>query len=326
MYRCVLIMVILLLFLSNGYSQQYYRNELRELYNQKMAERQRNYEKQQQALIDYSLNRQLDLIADQIVSSLVYSGDSTLAVVDFSNLDGKVSELGRLISEELTTRLFRYRKFLIIERQLLEKIVREHQFMLSDLSDKRSIIMFGQIAGVQAIISGTLSEFGNYIKINSRIISTINGLIFAVASGEVLKDQSVSNLFNKKARPLLYDKQGSNNKTKAQVVSSYEIFKQEGPLFSVKDLGTSWEIREYGGVGVTFDRYRTAIWVDKKKEIDKTYLLREPFYLEPLGSMSYYISEKNEVIEKASWLWGFYYQVWLVGKDDNGNNITITMN
>lgn len=60
--------------------------------------------------------------------------------------------------------------------------------------DPSSAKKLGRLLGVDAIVSGSISDLGKALKINARLISTETGEIFAVASSEVVKDEAVTKL------------------------------------------------------------------------------------------------------------------------------------
>jgi TolB-like protein len=118
----------------------------------------------------------------------------TIAVVEFSDQRGNVTDLGRFLSEELITRLYQTKKFRVIERQLLNRVIVEQKLTLSRLVDPASAKKLGKVLGVDAICSGSISELAQSIRVNARLINTETGEVFSVASVEVLKDESVTML------------------------------------------------------------------------------------------------------------------------------------
>jgi TolB-like protein len=121
-------------------------------------------------------------------------GKATIAVVEFSDLSGAVTVFGRLLSEELITKLFATGKYKVIERLLLNKAIAEHKLQLQGLIDPKSAKELGKILGVDAIVSGTIAELGDSIRVNSRLISTETGEVFSVAAATIVKDDSIKGL------------------------------------------------------------------------------------------------------------------------------------
>lgn len=155
---------------------------------------QRPLMKQKVSTTQNTLDAQLQNLTDQIVVSLSQTQKSKIAVIEFSDLQGTVTKFGRYLAEELITRLYLSNKFEVIERQLLNKVLQEHQLNLSGLIDVSSAQELGRILGVDAIASGSVTDLGSTVKVNARLISTQTGKIFSVASVTVVKDNVVGKL------------------------------------------------------------------------------------------------------------------------------------
>ena len=93
-------------------------------------------------------------------------GKATIAVVEFSDLSGGVTDFGRLLSEELITKLFATGNYKVIERLLLNKAIAEHKLQLQGLVDPKSAKELGKLLGVDAIVSGTVADLGNSLRVN----------------------------------------------------------------------------------------------------------------------------------------------------------------
>jgi len=143
-----------------------------------------------------TLDSQLENLINQIVSSLAQNDKSKIAVMDFVNMNGEITKLGRYMSEELTTRLYLTGKFEVIERKLLDKIVEEQKISMSGMIDESSAVELGRVLGVDAIASGTITDLGTSVKVNARLISAESGKLFSVASVEIPKNDKVKVLLS----------------------------------------------------------------------------------------------------------------------------------
>jgi len=151
-------------------------------------------------------------------------------------ITAKVTDFGKFLSEELITRLFMTKRFEVVERQLLSKVIDEHKLTLAGFVDPNSAKELGKLLGVDAIATGTITDLDATVKINARLIATDTGSIFAVASVEMIKDETIRRLMGK---PNL-NKNNFNNNNKDQSRQTpadnfSEIFFQED--FSQYDLG-----------------------------------------------------------------------------------------
>jgi TolB-like protein len=137
-----------------------------------------------------TLTRQIDDLSRQIENGITSSNSRTVAVVEFGDLVGNVTNFGRFLAEELTTLLYQ-KRFRVIERQLLRKVVEEQKLSLTGAIDQSSAQRLGKILGVGAIVSGTVTDLGQTLRVNARLISTETGEIVSVASVTIFKDESV---------------------------------------------------------------------------------------------------------------------------------------
>ena len=143
-----------------------------------------------------TLDSQLENLINQIVASLAQNDKSKIAVMDFVNMNGEITKLGRYMSEELTTRLYLTGKFEVIERKLLDKIIEEQKISMSGMIDESSAVELGRVLGVDAIASGTITDLGTSVKVNARLISAESGKLFSVASVEIPKNDKVKVLLS----------------------------------------------------------------------------------------------------------------------------------
>ncbi len=144
--------------------------------------------------ITNNLDNSLSDLTTQITNSITEDGKKKIAVIEFSDLDGNVTQFGKYLAEELITRLFRTKKFEVVERQLLNKIISEQKLSITGMIDENSAKELGRILGVDAIVSGTITDLVTDLKVNARIISTETGKVFGVAATNIVKDDNVRKL------------------------------------------------------------------------------------------------------------------------------------
>ncbi len=142
------------------------------------------------------LDQRVAELSKQISDGLTENQKRTIAVVEFVDLKGNVTDFGRFLAEELITRLYQTKKFKVIERQLLNKIVTEQKLSLTGMIDQTSAQKLGRLLGVDAIATGTVTDLGKSLRVNARLINTGTGEVFAVAATEITKDDSVLKLMS----------------------------------------------------------------------------------------------------------------------------------
>jgi curli biogenesis system outer membrane secretion channel CsgG len=144
-----------------------------------------------------------------------------IAVLDFdyatvhsysSAIFGTDIDIGKGIADLLVTDLVRNGSFSIIERKALDKLMTEQNFSNSNRADPTSAAKLGKLLGVDAILIGSITQFGNETKktnlgggggnwggfglggighsnskanvgINARLVNVDTGEIIAVAEG-----------------------------------------------------------------------------------------------------------------------------------------------
>lgn len=183
--------------------------------------------------VKVSLSTQLNNLTDQIMGSLDQNQKNKIAIMEFVDMQGNVSNLGKYISEELTTRLYRTGKFEVIERQLLDKIVQEQKISLSGMVDESSAVELGRILGVDAIATGTIGDLGTSVKVNARLISAESGKLFSVASVEIPKSDKVKVLLSQSIATATTTTPGTNVQTPKKQTPKSQTKKKEGYIFEL---------------------------------------------------------------------------------------------
>lgn len=155
-----------------------------------------------------------------------------IAVLDFdyatvmsssSAMFGSNVDIGKGITDLLVTGLVKDGTFSIIERQALDKLMAEQNFSTSQRADPTSAAKLGKLLGVDAIIVGSITQFGNETKktnigggggtwggyglggvghsksnanvgITARIVNVDTGEILAVAEGAGTSSRSSTSL------------------------------------------------------------------------------------------------------------------------------------
>ena len=134
-----------------------------------------------------NLEQGVDELAQQIADVVRGQGKTTIAVVEFVDLNGSVNQFGKLLAEKLITRLFTHGAgaLRIVERRQLMRVIAEQKLSISGLVDRDSIGKIASTLGVDALVTGSVSLFGDQVEINSRCISVESAMVFAAAATTV---------------------------------------------------------------------------------------------------------------------------------------------
>jgi TolB-like protein len=94
-----------------------------------------------------------------------------LAVLPFT-AKGGTDQIAEIATEKMVTRLVNLRRFKVIERAALEKIMTEQQFQTSFMVDEQTAVKLGKVVGADAIVLGSINTVDGVTKVNARVIDT----------------------------------------------------------------------------------------------------------------------------------------------------------
>ena len=136
-----------------------------------------------------------------------------VGVVDFQNKT-KYGEarLGTSASDILLTELVKSGKFIVVERDKMNKLLEEQKLGMSGAIDPNTAAKMGKILGLNAIVTGSISQFGvenegsEYLLAQSKKQTakcTVDIRVVDVETGQVLYADSGSGLASKTARSVV---------------------------------------------------------------------------------------------------------------------------
>ncbi len=115
----------------------------------------------------------LTKLAQELAIAASKSSGKKISVVDFTDLQGNTSELGRYIAEQLSVSLVGSAKdFSVMDRANLKSVLEEHKLTASGLVNPENARKLGQFSGVDAIVLGSITPFEQSFSITAKIIST----------------------------------------------------------------------------------------------------------------------------------------------------------
>lgn len=112
-----------------------------------------------------------------------------VAVIPFAGPRGGTSFSGSVLSERLVTRLLGRGGLEVVERPLLESVLKEQKLGLFGIMEPRTAQALGRVLGVDAILTGTAVELrGERVELNARLIHAETAQVLAAATARVPKD------------------------------------------------------------------------------------------------------------------------------------------
>ncbi|MBN2201034.1 hypothetical protein JW777_03700 [bacterium] len=108
-------------------------------------------------------------------------GQITVAVGDFENRTDRLylDSWAILIPEYLAGELSRSRDITVVDRERLDAVLDERKLQMAGLTDSSAALEIGRMLSAQYMVTGTVSEIGGWIRIDSRITSVATGRMVA---------------------------------------------------------------------------------------------------------------------------------------------------
>ncbi len=119
--------------------------------------------------------------------------DTRLAVLPFQEIGGHGSTTGRIISERLIGPLASVRGLQVVERTMLDGVLREQRLEESGVVDQRSLKELGRVLGVDAIVTGTaISLTDGRVEVVARLVDVETARVLGVTETRVTQDWNES--------------------------------------------------------------------------------------------------------------------------------------
>jgi TolB-like protein len=104
----------------------------------------------------------------------------TIAIFEFPDLESRITNLGRLVSEQLTTEMVQQSqgRASVVERRQVIQILTELNLLNTDLTASQ-VARVGRQLGADAIILGSATLLGSQVIVNARLVDVSAGRVLA---------------------------------------------------------------------------------------------------------------------------------------------------
>jgi TolB-like protein len=141
--------------------------------------------------------KQIRDITTELGKKIAETDKKRVAVADFTDLDGTVTKLGRFIAEEFNTYLPEAGHGLeVIDRSRINVLIKENQMLRKGLTDPSAAAKLGQLAGVNALVFGTLTTFGESVRLNIKILDIQRGVVIRSMIGNITRTADINKLLS----------------------------------------------------------------------------------------------------------------------------------
>jgi TolB-like protein len=138
---------------------------------------------------------QLPQITKSLLKGIEQTGRKRIAVVDFVDLDGNPSKLGKFIAEELSVELTQSAVGIeVVDRAHLNAILQEHKLKSDGILDPATTKELGLLAGVDILVTGSITDLGDSIHVVAKALATDTARIVAASSGTLPKTSQLNAL------------------------------------------------------------------------------------------------------------------------------------
>jgi TolB-like protein len=156
-------------------------------------------------------------LSAQMAEVITKSGKKSVAVVDFTDLQGNVTELGRFLAEEFSVALAMAAKdFQVIDRTNLKTLLQEHKLAATGIIDPQTARKVGEITGVQTLVSGTTTPFGDSVRLSVKVLDAATARVLSGFTADIPRTKAIEELLAKGIS-------GTSNATTSQTISTAPV-------------------------------------------------------------------------------------------------------
>lgn len=142
-------------------------------------------------------------ITQELTQKIVAAPSATvpqkLAVVPFTATASSTQQsqaFGEYLTETIIGLLSGHpEKLKLFERTRMDAILKEHEFILTDLMKPAAALKIGQLAPIDALLSGTYTKLKSYIEVSARVIDVTSGEITVSYVGRIKMNKNMTALF-----------------------------------------------------------------------------------------------------------------------------------
>lgn len=141
------------------------------------------------------MDAELSKLTESLAAQIKDKGNKKITVLDFTDLDGRASELGKFVAEQLTVNFVTAKRdFAVLDRANLKRIMEEHKLTASGLVDPENAKKLGVFAGVDAMLFGTIVPIGSNVIVTVKIITTDNAEVVGGGKAKFQQDSNIQQL------------------------------------------------------------------------------------------------------------------------------------
>ena len=115
---------------------------------------------------------------------------------------GLSKQEAEILTDRLTTKMISLDKYQVVERNNMDKILKEQKFQNSGCTDSECAVEIGQLLNTDFIVIGSVSAFGSMYSIDARLIDVAQGK--GLISAEYSTENSIDYLLKSGVESIAY--------------------------------------------------------------------------------------------------------------------------
>lgn len=124
-------------------------------------------------------------------------------IIDFDEFGTGNTQSARALTENLRVEIINSGQYLVVERRLMEEILKEQKLSLTGLVDPKTAVRIGKMVEANIIMSGSLSKIGSVFTLNYRIVDVESGLVKKAGSLNCTEVDELSQLVHNLSQMIL---------------------------------------------------------------------------------------------------------------------------
>lgn len=144
-----------------------------------------------------SLSEGVAEVAARVSESLAAKGYKNIAVIDFTDLQGRPTELDRFLAERLTLEMVQVGRISVIDRANIRRILAEHKLTEEGLVNPANAKKLGEFAGADAIVMGNVLALDAHVELMVKAIATESSRLEAAGRTSFQSTSDLRQLLNR---------------------------------------------------------------------------------------------------------------------------------
>lgn len=180
-----------------------------------------------------TLDQEIASLAGRISKALADQGYKSVAAVDFKDLQGNRTELGRFLADQLAVEIVSGGGVSMVDRANIKSILAEHMLTEEGLVKPENAKKLGEFAGVDAILNGVVTALDERIVLTVSATATSTSRIVAAGRITFATTSDIRQLLNRSVEATLVTPPAGGGATSANPLRY-----QDATTIATKDFGS----------------------------------------------------------------------------------------